>query len=239
MKQIKVVIVAFVVLILIGVISQLPKIIVLLKDLKKPYMYQAKVVATRGALIKLSNGKIVQLAGAYIPLGGINYREELLRDIQDLLVGKNVRVKILVPPKSDYPKYPLVIIYLDNNINLNETLIKEGNAFFDHGYYPGHEKYGRLEIESRLNKKGIWESKNPPKILFVANKVSMDIHLLDCPYFDKERKEETIQYYFIPQQIHYRKFYAFNCPYCRKDESYKEDFIDYYYDWHRELYRPN
>ena len=207
-------------------------------NIAKTQLYESEVVVTKGALIKLSNGKIVQLAGIYIPLGGTNYKEELLEYVNELLMGKKVGVKTVAMPKSDYSSYPLVILYTESGVNVNERLLLEGKAFFDHGYYSGHNKYGQLESIAKINKEGFWSKSYFPKILFIANDDSMDIHLLSCPYFQKERKKHIIEYYFIPQQIHYRKFYAFNCPFCREDKTHKMDFIDYYYRWYKEKYLP-
>lgn len=215
-----------------------PKIKSGITNKKQPYIYEAKVVNTKGALIRLSNGGIVQLAGAYIPLGGVNYRDYLVENIKDLLIGKAVRVKVISKPKNAYPNYLIAILYLEEGVNINEKLIKEGNALFDHGYYPRYKSFEKLEKLARKNKIGMWGSNNPPEVLFITSKYWKGIHLKNSPIAENIPEKDKIEYFAMPQQMWWGRFWDYDSEYGKEHDPHKQDFIDYYYKWYSNLYEP-
>ena len=89
--------------------------------------YGAKVDAiVNGNILKLSNGKEIQLAGAYIPVPeDTNYRQELRDNFHNLLTYRIIKYKIIEKKRRDYPKYDLAIVYMDGSTDpINEILLR-------------------------------------------------------------------------------------------------------------------
>ena len=177
-----------------------------------------------GDLIQLPNNRVVDLAGVYIPKRGeINYRRELAGYINKLLLNQNVTVETIETKNADYPEYDLVKVYLPvSKESVNEKLLKEGKAFFDHGFYTGKDYFYKLQKQAEKKKIGIWKNKENLKVLFIGGKSWKRYHFFDCPEVKKLKNNEKIYYYFEPPSIYAYRTPHRLCYYC------KEEFVQYY-----------
>lgn len=190
---------------------------------------QSRVIAVSGNMLLLSDGKILQLAGVYIPVSGANYRKDLAENLKQMVLNKDIMAKVITSPRSKYPEYPLVIADI-NGIELNSTLIESGMAFFDQGYYKGKDVYYQLQTNAKEQKKGMWGDVNPPKPLLASKKTWQGIHLIDCPKLKGFTEDEIDYYYFVPQYIYWFKYLELDCPYCGVRKPPFGDAADYNID---------
>jgi len=185
--------------------------------------YIAKVVKIGyGNNIILSNDKVIRLAGVFILYKGSNYKQELIENIKDLLIGQTVSVKEILKyrGKGDgYPLYPLAEVYLEDDTMINAKLLEEGMAFFDYGHYKGKEKFEKLQKKAKINKRGIWGSKKPPIVVYVGSKKWRFVHYANCPDIKKIKGGERIDYYFLPPVIFGANYFAYDCKYRKKIEN--------------------
>ncbi len=185
--------------------------------------YTSEVQDIENNIIFLKNNKIIQLTGIYIPKAGeINYQENLVHNMSLLLKGKEIQYRIIEKKrkyKNGYPNNDLAIVYIKNDKeSLNEKLLKDGMAFFDHGYYAGKNKYFKLEKEARRRRIGIWKG-NPPTILYIGSRHWLTFHYPECPEIKKIKEKDKIYYYFLPEYPYAYNQPDFNCRYCRDIEK--------------------
>ena len=162
-----------------------------------------------GDLIQLSDNRVVDLAGVYIPKRGeINYGRELTDYINKLLLNQSVTVETIEKKNVDYPEYDLVKIYLPaSKESVNEKLLKEGMAFFDQGFYTGKDYFYKLQKQAEKNRIGIWKNREALTILYIGSVHWRLYHLPDCPEINKIKEKYKIYYYFEPPSIaDYRYF---------------------------------
>jgi len=168
-------------------------------------------------VLQLSNGDAIVLAGVLLRYEGTaGYKKELCENFEKMLVGKKIRYKTILKWKQgiNYPRNSIALVYLDDGTFLNETLLKEGMAFFDHGYYKGKEHFYELQEEARRNKRGMWGSDNPPRPRFVGKKDWRFIHYPECPEVKDLPEGEKIYFYFHPPSVPGGRIWAYNCSYC-------------------------
>jgi len=181
-----------------------------------------------GDFIQLPNGKIVDLAGAYIPRKGeINYKEELEDNIRKLLLHKDVKIKTIEKKNVDYPQYDLVEIYIDDNKeSINEKLLKEGMAFFDQGYYKNKGYFYKLQKQAEKNKVGIWKDRDKLKILYVSGEYLKQYYLPDDPAIKDLKEYERIYYYFEPPVIFEHRYPAVYTPYWKSKRDIDKEISE-------------
>ena len=174
-----------------------------------------------GNILKLSNNDVIQLAGAYVPVPeDTNYRQNLTNNIKNKLDHVNIRYEIIENKILDYPKYDLAIVYIGNSKeSINELLLKEGMAFFDHGYYKGKDKYYTLERKAEQEKVGLW--KNKPVLLYIGGKDWWNFHYADCPVVRIIKEKKRIYYYIAPPPIVFYRGFAVDCKYCKELDKEK------------------
>lgn len=229
MKQV-VLISLIVIICLISILGLLNIIAHVNKTWQKGRVIESQVIAVSGNMLLLADGKIVQLAGAYIPVSGSNYRKELVENLKHKVLNKNAKVEVITFPKAAYPKFPIVKVYV-NKSEINKSLLEGGMAFFDHGYYKGKNRYHEMQQKAQKEKIGIWGDENPPKALFEARKKWEGIHFIECPTLKDVPKAEQEYYYFAPQFIHYFKYLELDdCPNCGSTKPALEDSADYNID---------
>lgn len=174
-------------------------------------------------LIILSTGKVIDLVGTYIPLKkDINFSERLARNFVALMGNREVRMETILKAQPDYPKYDLVEAYLEDGTLVNEKLLKEGMAFFDHGFYKGKDKYEKLEEEAKSRKVGIWEEKSKLKILYIGHKGKKFYHFPECQKVKQIEEKNRIEYYFEPPYVSGYRTLDWGCSYCM--EKYNNKF---------------
>jgi len=166
-------------------------------------VFTAKVIKLEGSnILYLSNNREILLAGVRLPeKSEINYDSVLTSSFRKYIEGKTLKFKVILKKSNDYPLYDTVLGYLPNNKLINDVIIKKGMAFFDHGWYPGKQRFERQENYARKNKKGLWKNIEKYKILFVSAKRFWNYHLVDCPEAQKIKPNERINYYFQPPVI--------------------------------------
>ena len=176
-----------------------------------------------GDILTLSDGSYAYLAGVKIPYEGINYRQEMIDNIKMLLVNVRIKYKVVLEKyENGYPKYNLIKAYLKDGTSVNEKLLKEGMAFFDHGYYKGKERFYEFEREARKNKVGVWGSAKPPQPIYAAHKDWEFLHYISCPELKNVTHENMVHYYFHPPFIIGGKALTLTCEYCLPIRRQKE-----------------
>ena len=163
-----------------------------------------------GNSVKLSTGDIVTLAGVYIPKRGeVNYRESLSDNIRQLLQNKEVRIELIQEKTFNYPVYDLVKIYSDDfSESINEKLLKEGMAFFDHGYYSGKEIFHKLQKEAEKTGTGIWKNKSELTPLYIGAESWKFYYYPNSPKVAEILKDEKIIFYFDPPSMFFHRHLA-------------------------------
>ena len=187
----------------------------------KPIMFQSKVVDIKdGNFLVLENQQIVDPIGFFIPKGEENYSPVMDKYLENLILKKKATFKIIAKAKIDYPKFSLVEVEVDG-VNINEKMLEDGMAFFDHGYYPGKEKFENIEDIAKKKGKGIWIKDGGLKVLYIGSRKWNYFHYADCPEVKQIELEDKIYYYFYPHVIfHYRKL-DLTCHYCAN--KYREE----------------
>ena len=108
-KLIVLVIICGVLFIIVGAIYKIKNIY------KKKGIYYSRIQEViDGDIIKLSNGKIIDLVGVYLPKEGeANYRKKLVDNLKNLVLGKELIIETVEEKNIDYPKYALVKLYVN------------------------------------------------------------------------------------------------------------------------------
>ncbi len=170
-------------------------------------IFTATVVELRGSnILLLSNNRRVLLAGARIPEDDeVNYDKELTNNFRNYIEGRTLKFKVILPKlkTQHYPLYDTVLAYLPNKELINERILKEGMAFFDHGWYPNKHHFERLERKARKRRKGLWENIEKYKIVYVSTKNFWDYYLPDNPEVRNIPLKDKINYYFQPPHIEF------------------------------------
>ena len=180
-------------------------------------MKYSTVIDIQGCdLLVLENGEKVFLAGIYIPNNGINFRESLCVNLKKLILNKSIKYRLILKQHSDlYPSHDLVHVYLSDGAFLNELLLKEGMAYYDHGSFERSNYFSKLEGIAKKQKKGIWGSDNPPIPIYCGKKDWRLIHFVDCPEVEDLKDGEREVYYWFPEYpFHGKRFAGKACDFC-------------------------
>jgi len=170
----------------------------------QPKIFTAKVLRIiDGNNLVLSTEDTIDLAGVRILTKGVNYRKELVDNINSMLLGKQVRVKIICPQAKwqTYPELPIAEVYLEGGLLVNEQLLRTGMAFFDHGYYPKKDYYKNLEKYAKAKKLGIWKEKAKLKIIYISSERFWSMFYPNESEVKKINAKDKIEYYFEPPKI--------------------------------------
>lgn len=171
-----------------------------------------------GNLLVLADNSKVLLAGAYIPRKeDYNYFQGLEENIKKILLGKRFKFKKILSKNIRYPKYDLLNAYDDTGKCINAELLEKGQAFFDNGYYPGKNLYGKLEQKAKEQNLGVWQNKQNLKVLFVTSRYWWDFHYPECPLVQNIKSKDRVEYYIWPTPIFFYRDPA-DCRYCRDIE---------------------
>lgn len=184
-------------------------------------LIEAKVIrVVHEKLLILDSGEAVVLAGVHIPTedSGPNYHVEIGDEFQQLMLNRRISYRIISPRKEDYPVYDLIEVVEPDGSVLNETLLGQGKAFFDHGYYPGHARYRKIEEKARMNSKGLW-GKYDLQVVLVGKQSWKRLHYPECPSVRDVDPEERMNYYFVPPEIYAYRYPDFDCQYCQELEK--------------------
>jgi len=124
-------------------------------DIEEPY-YAVVVDVLKDALVILDNDKAVGMAGVHVPYkkDSLNYMPDLLDKRLELLKDKRVKVELVERRRTGgAANYDLVRIYLENGICINDYMLENGLAFFDHGYDKNKDHYLDLEFKAKQQRK--------------------------------------------------------------------------------------
>ncbi len=165
--------------------------------------FTAKVIELRGSdILLLSNNRRVLLAGVRIPEDNeVNYDKELTDNFRNYIEGKTLKFRVILKKIEDYPLYDTVLAYLPDGELVNDIILMEGIAFFDHGWYPNKNRFEQIEKETKKKRKGLWRNIDKYKIIYVSSKILQDFHLPDCPEIKDVTPKDRIDYYFQPPTI--------------------------------------
>ncbi|GEM_PF-2374300 len=188
-------------------------------DRQKEILHEGTVVdIINGDVLVLDNSEEIDIAGPHILTKGKNYRPEMAKNIRDLLLNQKIRYEIILEQNKKYqgryPLHELVVVYLNDKINVNEKLLREGMAYFDYGYYPGVEAYKKLNEEAIRNKKGVWGTTDPPQPIYAREKSWLRYHYVDCKKLKGVRQKDRKYYYYRPKYIWAYHTFDFDCRYC-------------------------
>ena len=193
-------------------------------DIEQPYFATAVDVKS-GSILVLDTEKKVVMAGVHIPYreSALNFMPELLEEPKKLLKNKKIKIELVERYRTGgFANYDLVRVYLENDICINDYLLKNGLAFFDHGYYRDKDNYFELEKKAKNEKKGIWKKKNSLKLLYVGSKHLEGVHYPECPIVNSIQLVDRIEYYERPPMVHwYRDWYPFGCAHCDEIKKIK------------------
>ena len=110
------------------------------------------------SLLMEGKEQTVRLAHIDCPEKKQPYGTKAKQMVSDLCFGKYV--KVIGDGKLDRNKRLIAEIVLENGININKTLVKNGLAWH-FKKYSKDPKYAQLEIEARHKKAGLWKEKDP------------------------------------------------------------------------------
>ena len=149
-----------------------------------------------GDVLSLDNGKTIDLAGVQLLVENRNYRPENSEWFKTFIIGKSIKYKIISRSYwNGYSDNPLAFAYLEDGVFLNESLVKEGVAFFDHAYFPGKEDFQRFQDEAIEGKKGMWGS-YPTKAYLIGSTNARLINFYRWKRVDDFHEKGRINYYF-------------------------------------------
>lgn len=165
---------------------------------EKSIEYRATIKQAMGASLFLNDGREVALIGVYIPHPDeVNHLPFLYKNIEDLIEGQEVLVKVRVPKHPlAAPVVDLVEVFLEEK-NLNQHLLKTGMAFLYENYWSPKEKeiYRQLEQEARDNKLGLWKEKDRLIPLSIRKKNTRFAYHPESPEVKDLPEEEKVVYY--------------------------------------------
>ena len=196
-------------------------------DVEAPY-YDKIIDVSKGSVIILEKNEHVVLAGVHIPYeqDSVNYHSEWLEYPKKFLKDKRVKIELIERHRTgSFANYDLVRVYLENGICVNDYLLVNGLAFYDHGYYRGKDEYLKLVEKARKEKRGLWLNENLG-LLYVGSKNSDSIHYPECSEVEKIKAENRVEYYDRPPYVHwYKMSYPHDCKYCEEIRKTKSEHL--------------
>ena len=124
-------------------------------------LYKAKVVKIKDGdtYEVLINDKKTTIRLAEIDCPELNqeFGKEARNFAKKMILGSTIQIQII--KKEKYQRYLGYLIMPDSSI-LNEIMVRKGYAWC-YSKYSRHFKYKQLEEKSKLDKIGIWQTKNP------------------------------------------------------------------------------